>query len=51
LETNLERNAKAVIHVLSLGAIKLCLVNPGNEVKITDSKMIKVRRKYYNIVF
>ncbi|XP_027843919.2 probable methylthioribulose-1-phosphate dehydratase [Aphis gossypii] len=36
-----ERNAEAVIHVLSVGAVELCMVNPGNEVKITYSKTIK----------
>ncbi|KAE9534083.1 hypothetical protein AGLY_008819 [Aphis glycines] len=48
-----ERNAEAVIHVLSQGAVQLCMVNPGNEVKITNSKTIKgifneQTRKFYD---
>ncbi|KAE9523457.1 hypothetical protein AGLY_016009 [Aphis glycines] len=36
-----ERNAGAVIHVHSSKVVKLCLLNPENEVKITGLEMIK----------
>ncbi|XP_001949266.2 probable methylthioribulose-1-phosphate dehydratase isoform X2 [Acyrthosiphon pisum] len=36
-----ERNAGAVIHVHSQEVVKLCLLNPENEVKITGLEMIK----------
>ncbi|KAF0758213.1 methylthioribulose-1-phosphate dehydratase isoform X1 [Aphis craccivora] len=48
-----ERNAGAVIHVHSSKAVKLCLLNPENEVKITGLEMIKgifneQTRKFYD---
>ncbi|XP_022180883.1 probable methylthioribulose-1-phosphate dehydratase isoform X2 [Myzus persicae] len=36
-----ERNAGAVIHVHSMEAVKLCLLNPENELRITGLEMIK----------
>ncbi|XP_022180486.1 probable methylthioribulose-1-phosphate dehydratase isoform X1 [Myzus persicae] len=36
-----ERNAGAVIHVYSLEAVKLCLLNPENELRITGLEMMK----------
>ncbi|KAL4148434.1 hypothetical protein QTP88_002677 [Uroleucon formosanum] len=36
-----ERNAGAVIHVHSQEAVKLCLLNPESEVRITGLEMIK----------
>lgn len=39
---NLERNAGAIIHIHSPGVIKLCLLNPENEIRISDLEMIRV---------
>lgn len=39
---NLERNAGAVIHIHSPELVKLCLLNPENELRISDLEMIKV---------
>ncbi|XP_060838768.1 uncharacterized protein LOC132920408 isoform X4 [Rhopalosiphum padi] len=36
-----ERNAGAVIHVHSQEVVKLCLLNPENEIRITGLEMIK----------
>jgi len=36
-----ERNAGAVIHVHSKEAVKLCMINPENEIRITGLEMIK----------
>lgn len=43
---NLERNAGAVIHVHSMEAVKLCLLNPENELRITGLEMMKVSNNY-----
>lgn len=36
-----ERNAGAVIHIHSQEVVKLCLLNPENEIRITDLEIIK----------
>ncbi|XP_025198464.1 probable methylthioribulose-1-phosphate dehydratase isoform X2 [Melanaphis sacchari] len=36
-----ERNAGAVIHVHSQNAVKICMLNPENELRITGYEMIK----------
>lgn len=41
-ENLLERNAGAVIHIHSQEVVKLCLLNPENEIRITDLEIIKV---------
>lgn len=54
LYLNLERNAGAVIHIHSPEVVKLCLLNPENELKISGLEMIKVSLKYiyhFSIVF
>lgn len=38
----LVRNAGAVIHIHSVNVVKLCLLNPENELKISGLEMIKV---------
>lgn len=40
-ENVLERNAGAVIHIHSQEVVKLCLLNPENELRITDLEIIK----------
>lgn len=44
----LERNAGAVIHVHSLEAVKLCLLTPEKELRISDLEMIKVS---YHVIY
>lgn len=48
---NLERNAGAVIHVHSQEVVKLCLLNPENELKITGLEMIKVNKNYEMVFY
>jgi len=43
---NLERNAGTVIHVHSQEVVKLCLLNPENEIRINGLEMIKVSNNY-----
>lgn len=48
-----ERNAGAVIHIHSPDVVKLCLLNPENEIRVSDIEMIKgiyneEKTRFYN---